>query len=88
MQKYKSRLHDLVICTVSSVKTDRPGNVFTVKQGGRTVHEDSGAHKVTICSRRKEEKAVTHAIQWLPDTSHSRKLKEPAAKGRLGDGLP
>ena len=38
---------------------------FTVKQGGRTVHEDSGAHIVTNSSLTMEVDTVTHAIQWL-----------------------
>ena len=35
------------------------------QQGGRTVHEDSGAHRVTASSLTMEAEAVTHAIQWL-----------------------
>ena len=38
---------------------------FTVKQDGRTVHEDSGAHRVTTSSLTMEVDAVTHTIQWL-----------------------
>ena len=38
---------------------------FTVKQGGRTVHEDNGAHRITISSLTMEVEAVTHTIQWL-----------------------
>ena len=34
-------------------------------KGGKTVHEDSGAHRVTTSSLTMEAKAVTHAIQWL-----------------------
>ena len=36
-----------------------------VRQGGRTVHEDSGAHRVTTSSLTIEVEAVTHSIQWL-----------------------
>ena len=36
--------HDIVIYMDGSVTKDRSGWGFTVKQGGRTVHEDSGAH--------------------------------------------
>ena len=36
--------HDIVIYTDGSVTRDRFSWGFTVKQGGRTVHEDSGAH--------------------------------------------
>ena len=38
-----SKPHDIVIYTDGSVTRDRSGWGFTVKQGGRTVHEDSGA---------------------------------------------
>ena len=46
--KDNSKPHDIVIYTDGSVIRDRSGWGFTVKQGGRTVHEDSGAHRVTI----------------------------------------
>ena len=59
-----SKPHDIVIFTDGSVTRDRPGWGFTVKQGGRTVHEDSGAHRVTTSSLTMEVEAVTHAIQW------------------------
>ena len=36
---------------------------FRVKQGGRTVHEDSGFHRVTTSSLTMEVEAVTHVIQ-------------------------
>ena len=39
----KGKPHDTVMCTDGSVTRDRSGWGFTVKQGGRTVHEDSGA---------------------------------------------
>ena len=38
------------VYTDGSVKRDRSGWGFTVKQGGRTVHEDNGAHRVTTSS--------------------------------------
>ena len=60
-----SKPHDTVICTDGSVTRDRSGWGFTGKQGGRTVHEDSGSHRVTTSSLTMEVKAVTHAIQWL-----------------------
>ena len=60
-----SKPHDIVIYTDGSVTRDRSGWEFTVKQGGRTVHEDSGAHRVTTSSLTMETEAVTHAIQWL-----------------------
>ena len=36
-----------------------------VKQGGRTVHEDSGVHRVMAFSLIMEVEAVTNVIQWL-----------------------
>ena len=36
-----------------------------VTQGGGTVHQDSGSHRVTTSSLTMEVEAVTHAIQWL-----------------------
>ena len=60
-----SKPHDIVIYTDGSVTRDRSGWGFTVKQGGRTVHEDNGAHRVTTSSLTMEVEAVTHAIQWL-----------------------
>ena len=56
---------DIVIYTDGSVTRDRSGWGFTVKQGGRTVHEDSGAHGVMTYSLTMDVKAVTYAIQWL-----------------------
>ena len=55
----------VLIYTDGSVTRNRSGWGFTVKQGGRTVHEDSGAHRVTTSSLTMEVEAVTHAIQWL-----------------------
>ena len=60
-----SKPHDIVIYTGGSVTRDRSGWGFMVKQGGKTVHEDSGAHRVTTSSLTMEVEAVTHAIQWL-----------------------
>ena len=58
-----SKPHDIVIYTDGSATRDRSGWGFTVKQGGRTVHEDSGAHRVKTSSLTMEVEAVTHAIQ-------------------------
>ena len=55
-----SKPHDIVIYMDGSITRG-----FTVKQGGRTVHEDSGAHRVNTSSLTMEVEAVTHAIQWL-----------------------
>ena len=60
-----SNPHDIVIYTDGSVTRDRSGGGFIVKQGGRTVHEDSGAHRVMTSSLTMEVEAVTHGIQWL-----------------------
>ena len=60
-----SKPHSIVIYTDSSVTRNRSGWGFTVKQGGRTVHEDSGAHRVTTSSLTMEAEAVKHAVQWL-----------------------
>ena len=57
-----SKPHDIVIYTDGSVTRDRSGWGFTIKQGGRTVHKDSGAHRVTTSSLTMEVEAVTHAI--------------------------
>ena len=67
-----SKPHDIVIYTDGSVTRDRSGWGFTVKQGGRTVHEDSGAHRVTTSSLTMEVEAVTHAIQWLASQRDAR----------------
>ena len=60
-----SKPHDIVIYTDGSVARSRSGWGFTVKHGGRTVHEDSGAHRVTTSTLTIEVETVTHAIQWL-----------------------
>ena len=60
-----SKPHDIVIYLDGSVARDRSGWWLMVKQGGRTVHEDSGAHRVTTPSLTMEVEAATHAIQWL-----------------------
>ena len=63
--KCLSKPHDTVIYIDGSVTRDRFGWGLMVKQGGRTVHEDSGAHRVTTSSLTMEVKAITHAIQCL-----------------------
>ena len=60
-----SKPYDIVIYANGSVTRDRSGWGFTVKQGGRTVHEDGGAHRVTTSSLTMEVEAVTHVIRWL-----------------------
>ena len=86
-----SKLYDIVIYTDGSVTRDRSGWRFTVKQGGRTVHEDSGIHRVTTSSLTMVVEAVTHAIQWLtsqrehrlhmPSFSHSMNLLQKVESG-------
>ena len=63
--KANRKPHDIVFYTDSSVTRDQSGLGFTVKQGGRTIHEDSGAHRITTSSQTMEVEAVTHATQWL-----------------------
>ena len=87
-----SKPHDIVIYSDGSVTWDWSGWGFTVKQGGRTVHEDSASHRVTTSSLTMEVEAVTHAIQWLASQRdhtchHSHRLNEPPAKG-VWNGLP
>ena len=60
-----SKPHDIVIYTDGSVTRDRSGWGFTVKQGGRAVQEDSGAHRLTTSCLTMEVEAVTYAMQWL-----------------------
>ena len=60
-----SKPHDIMIYADGSVTRDRSDWWFTVKQGGRTVHEDIGAHRVTNSSLTMAVEAVPHAIQWL-----------------------
>ena len=87
---------DIVIYTDDLVTRDRSGWGFTVKQGGRTVHKDNGAHRVTTSGLTMEVEAVTHAIQWLASQrdakiSHAiiyHRLNEPPAKGGVSNGLP
>ena len=67
-----SKPHDIVIYSDGSVAKDRSGWGFTAKQGGRTVHEDSGAHRVTTSSLTMEAEAATHAIQWLASQRDAR----------------
>ena len=93
--KANSKPHDIVIYTDGSVTRGRSGWGFTVKQSGRTVHEDNGVHRVTTSSLTMEAEAVTHAVQWLPSQRdadytccHSHRLNEPPEKGGVWNGLP
>ena len=60
-----SKPHDMVIYTECLITRDRSGWRFTVKQCGRSVHEESGAHRVTTSSLTMEAEVVTHAMQRL-----------------------
>ena len=62
MQKYKF-LSKPTASHMASWCTRTAQSQRTVKQGGRTVHEDSGSHRVTTSSLTMEVEA--HAIQWL-----------------------
>ena len=55
-----SKLHDIVIYPDGSVTRDQSGWGFTVKQGVRNVHKDSGAYIVTIYSLTMEVEAIIH----------------------------
>ena len=86
-----SKPHDIVIYTDGSVTRDQSGWGFLVKQGGRTVRKDSGAHRVTTSSLTMEVEAVTHAIQWLA-SQHDAQITHAViltdSKGGAWNGLP
>ena len=63
--KANSKSHDIMFYTDSSVTWDRSGWGLTVKESGKTFHEDSGVYRVTTSSVATEVEAVTHKIQWL-----------------------
>ena len=59
--------HNIVIYTDGSVTRDQSGWEFTVKQGGRTVHEDSGVHRVTTSRLTMQTEAATcNTVASLP----------------------
>ena len=60
-----SQPQDLIVYTDGSVTKSQSGWAFTVKQDGKTIHEDSAAYKVTTSSMTMEVEAVTHALQWI-----------------------
>ena len=93
--KANSKPHDIVIYTDSSVTRDWSGWGFMVKQGGRTVHKDCGAHSRDyqpdhggrsshICN------TLASLPVWCTDYTchHSHRLNEPPAKGGVWNGLP
>ena len=82
-----------MIYTDDSVTRDRSGLGLTVKQGERTVHEDSRESRVTTSSLTMEVDAVTNTIQWLASQrdaqiTYAIILNEPAAKDGIWNGLP
>ena len=60
-----SKPHDIVIYTDGTITRDQSGWGFTGEQGGRTVNEDSGAHRIRISSLTMEVEAVRQTIQRL-----------------------
>ena len=90
-----SKPHDNVIHRDGSFTRDQCGWGFMVKQGGRTVHKDSAAHRVTTSNVTMEVEAVTcntvaSLSAWHTDYTchHSHRLNEPAAKAGVSNGLP
>ena len=83
-----SKPHDIVIYTDGSVTRDRSGWGFTVKQGGRTVHEDSGTQSHNLQPDHGGRSShtcntVASLSAWRTDYTchHSHRLIEPPAKG-------
>ena len=90
--KANRKPHDFMISMEGSVTRDQSGWRFIVKQGGKTVHEDSGACRVITSNMTVEEEVVTLASlpSWLTDYSshHSHQLNRPAAESVVWDELP
>ena len=59
----KSKPHDIVIYTDSSVTRDRSGWGLTVKQGGRTVHEDGRINGNERADRLTSTADITSGLQ-------------------------
>ena len=86
-----SKSRNIVFFTDGSVTRYWSGQEFTVKQGGRTVHEGSGAYRVATFQSDHGSKSShtrntvasfpTRHADYTCDRSH--RLKEPAAKGLL-----
>ena len=90
-----SKPHDIVIYTDGSVTRDRSGWSFTVMQGGRTVHEDSGAHSHDLKPDHGGRSShtcntVASLSVWRTDFTyhHCHRLIEPPAKDGVWNGLP
>ena len=90
-----SKPHDIMIYMDRSVTRDWSGWGFTVKQGGRTVHKDSGAHSHNLQSdyvgwSSHACNTMTSLPTWNKDYTchHSYRLNEPPAKGGVWNGLP
>ena len=76
--------HDVVIHTDGSVTRNRWGCGFTAKQGGRTLHEDSGAHSHDLQSDHGGRSSPTcNTVASFPTghtdytCHHSHRLSEP-----------
>ena len=54
-----SKPHDIVIRSDVSVPRDQPRWRFTVKKGGRNIHENNGDYRVTAYSLTMEAEAAT-----------------------------
>ena len=92
-----SKQHDIMIYKDSSVIIrDWPDWRFTVKEGGRTVHEDSCAYGVMTFSLTMRVEVVTHEIKWLASQHDSQithaiilaDLMNPLHKVESGMGCP
>ena len=59
--------------TDGSVSQNKSGWGYTIKQGAKTVHEDSAAHQLRTSSMTMEMEAVTHALWRLSTRNDSRR---------------
>ena len=64
---------DLRVYTDGSVSQNQSGWGYTIKQGPRTIHEDSAAYQHRTASMTMEMEAVTHALWWLSTRNDSRR---------------
>ena len=88
--KANSKPHDIVIYTDGWVTRDRPGFGLKFMQGGRTVHEDNGACRVTTSSLTMEVETVASLPTWHTNHTcyHLHRFNKPAAKCEAWDELP
>ena len=71
--KVDSKLHDIVIYTDGSVTTDQSGWGFTVKLGGKIVHGNSGAQRITTSNLTKQKGSSWHSTLQGNDLCSTRK---------------